>query len=299
VALRVFITGSEGFIGSRVSLLLEAHGIDVIRHIWSEEGDLDTDDISCSPDVIVNCAGRLGGQGFSEDEMMKANAGLPGELAVYCRNTGIRLIHLSTPGVTGLRPDASETDRYDPWGPYETSKVEGEERVRNAGLPPGRLTVLRPDFVFGPGDRHKLPLFRQVSRGWFPLVGRGLARIRPTYVDDVCRAVQASLPDGPLEGEVMNIGGPEVVTVRELAGIIASSLSSRVRFITLPAFLYRIALHLGPLRPPSLSRSRIRLFSEDHFVSISRAASAGFRPSHTLEEATAMTVAWYREQGLL
>jgi nucleoside-diphosphate-sugar epimerase len=299
MALRIFVAGAEGFIGSHVSDYLEDKGSEVIRHRWSEEGDLDSSTISCKPDVIVNCAGKLGGQGFSGDELLDANADLPDALARFCLGSRTSLIHLSTPGVTGLSADSSEDDPIDPWGLYEVSKAEGEKRLRRVGLPPEKLTILRPDFVYGPRDRHKLAMFRQAASGWFPLVGRGDARIRPTYVLDVCRAVGSSLPNGLFTGGTFNVGGPEIVSIRDLAGMIASAMSVRTRLITIPAFVFRIALILGPLRPAGLSRSRVRLFGEDHYVSTSRAETAGFLPCCRLEQGLGETVTGYRAAGLL
>lgn len=297
--MRIFITGAEGFIGSLLAKTLEAEGHHVIRHIWSKEGDLDSGAIPEQSDVIINCAGRLGGQDSSEAEMEEANANLPAALGKFCIERHSTLIHLSTPGVAGLHADSTEKDAYAPWGFYEQTKAKGERALLELGMSNGSLTILRPDFVYGPGDRHKLTLFRQIVKGWFPLIGRGESKLRPTYVGDVCRAVLASLPGGLLNGGLYNIGGPRVVTVRELVDTISSTMGIGVRFIGLPRFLFRFLLLLGPLKPSSLSRSRCRLFGEDHFVSISKASDSGFEPETSLKDGLRTTVKWYRESGLL
>jgi nucleoside-diphosphate-sugar epimerase len=297
--MRIFITGAEGFIGSLVARTLETEGHHVIRHIWSKDGNLDSGAITEQSDVIINCAGRLGGQDSSESEMEEANANLPAALGRFCIERNSKLIHLSTPGVVGLHADSAEGDAYAPWGIYEQTKARGERALLELGMSNGFLTILRPDFVYGPGDRHKLTLFRQVSKGWFPLIGRGDAKLRPTYVGDVCRAVLAALPGGGLNGGLYNIGGPRVVTVRKLVEAISSTMRTGVRFIGLPRFLFRFLLLLGPLKPPSLSRSRYRLFGVDHFVSISKASDSGFIPATSLEDGLRTTVKWYGESGLL
>ena len=278
---------------------LKESGLDVSGHFWEEEGDLDASAIACSPDVVVNCAGLLGGRGFTAEQLRMANTELPGGLARFCKAGNACLVHLSTPGVTGLRAGASEDDPPDPWGEYEASKVAGESAVRAAGLPDEALTVLRPDFVYGPGDMHKLRLFRQVGKGWFPLVGSGGARLRPTFVRDVCRAVAASLPGGILAGRTVNIGGDRVVSVRELVQVIAGAMCVETRLVRIPGILFRLALLAGPLKPRALSKSSYRLFGEDHYVSLASAEAAGFRPATALDRGIAETVAWYREGGLL
>jgi nucleoside-diphosphate-sugar epimerase len=231
---------------------------------------------------------------------MESNAGIPGMLGDVCGDLGCNLVHLSTPGVTGLGANVSEDTEYSPWGDYESSKVQGEKNLLdNPRLHSHLLTILRPDFVYGPGDMHKFPLFRQVARGWIPLVGFSGARLRPTYCMDVCRAVESSMPGGLLNGGLYNIAGPEVLSMRELTAAIAGSLGSGLLRIPVPRWIFKASLLLGPLCPRVLSESRLKLFGKDHFVSITKAEEAGFRPSFHLSQGLSETVAWYRDRGLL
>jgi len=161
------------------------------------------------------------------------------------------------------------------------------------------LTILRPDFVYGPGDKHKLPFFKQVAKGWLPLIGLKDVRIRPTFVSDVCSAIENSMPGKCLNAGLFNIGGPEVVSIREFGTLIAQKLGRKLIAIPLPRLLYAMALRSGPLKPRSLSHTRLRLFSEDHYVSISKAADAGFTPSILLSDGIQKTLEWYRFEKLL
>ncbi|MBD3370147.1 hypothetical protein GF402_07280 [Candidatus Fermentibacteria bacterium] len=166
-------------------------------------------------------------------------------------------------------------------------------------MPQKKMTVLRPDFVYGPGDRHKLTLFKQVAKGWFPMIGIGKAKIRPTYVADVVEAVMASMPGGPLEGGLFNIGGPEVVSVRKLIGKAAEIMGIRLNMIPVPRTLCELVLRSGPLRPKDLSRSRLMLFGKSHYVSIEKAKDSGFKPAYGLEQGLRSTIDWYRSESLL
>ena len=296
--MKILVTGAGGFIGRHVTELFHQRSHEVIPHEHAKEGELAESWIPSGVEAVVNCAGRLGGQGAGMEEMRRANVELPRLLGEFCARSGVPMIHLSTPGVTGLRPSASENDALDPWGEYEITKAEAE-RILLELLPSEQLTVLRPDFVYGPGDLHKLTLFKQVARGWFPLIGMGRARLRPTFVLDVCRAVAMGLPNGALQGGLFNIGGPEVISISNLVGALGRSMGRRVLRIPVPKMLLRACLGLGPLCPSSLSASRIRLFGEDHYVSIVRAAAAGFSPRFDLDEGLKATVAWYRTGKLL
>ncbi len=298
--MKIFIAGAGGFIGSCLVTYLEEAGHSVEGHIRSRDGDLTPDSVPKDVGAVINAAGRLGGQGVSPEQLMESNALLPKMLGDVCGELDCSLVHLSTPGVTGLIASATEEMKYDPWGDYENSKVQGEKYLlENADLESGGLTILRPDFVYGPGDMHKFPLFRQVAKGWIPLVGFTGARLRPTYCIDVCRAVESSLPGGTLSGGTYNIAGPEVVSMREFTAAIAESLETGLVRVPVPEWIFRLSLLLGPLCPPVLSESRFKLFGRDHFVSIGKAEEAGFRPSFNLSTGLGETVAWYRDEGLL
>jgi len=298
--MKVFVTGAGGFIGGAVCRHLAAEGHHVLGHVAARDGVLEPSSIPEDIQIVVNAAGKLGKPGVKEHELTSSNALLPEMLGAICRSGGMNLIHISTPGVAGLCAHSREDSPLAPWGEYEQSKAEGEVLLRkHLDLPGGLLTVLRPDFVYGPGDHHKLELFRMVSRGIMPLIGRNGAVIRPTFVGDVCRAVSASMPGGCLHGDLFNIGGAETASIRELTSIIAASLGRRTVMLPLPRWAYSLVLGMGPFCPASISESRRRLFGDDHFISIEKASLAGFRPSWSLREGVDATVSWYRSEGLV
>jgi len=298
--MKVFVTGAGGFIGSSILDHLLNRGYTVKGYIRSEDGNLTETSLPADVDVLVNAAGKLGVPGVDTAELTASNLKLPAILADFCNEHQIHLIHLSTPGVTGLHSDIKEDAPYDPWGVYEKTKMEGEILLRKHPLSlKNMITILRPDFVYGPGDMHKLTLFRQIAKGWMPLIGKMGATIRPTYCTDVCRAVESALPGGILNGGLFNIGGPDIVTIRELSREIASTLVRKLRIIPLPRMLFRLSLLLGPLCPNALSESRFMLFGENHYVSIAKAEQQGFFPKWDIRKGIGDTVSWYRTNGIL
>lgn len=294
--MRIYLTGAGGFIGGALKVHLERAGHSVKAHSGRSDGPVD---VPGDVEAAVNAAGRLVAGGASPEDVAAANTVLPESMGRQCMILGVPLIHLSTPGVCGLLAEGSEEAPHSPEGMYETSKSDGEKRLLALGIPGGGLTILRPDFVFGPADPHKLPLFRQVARGWFPVVGRDGPRTRPTHVRDVCRGVMAALPGGRLSGGTFNIGGPEVLTMGEVARRAAAAVGRRVVVVPTPVRLLRLVLALGPLRPKALTPSRLRLFGTDRFVSLAKASAAGFTPCFSFGEAAADAVAWYRGEKLL
>jgi nucleoside-diphosphate-sugar epimerase len=296
--MKVFLVGAGGFIGRNLGTLLESSGHSVIRHVWEKEGDLTEEAVPREAEIFVNASGMLGSPSARAADLRRANVEPAGILARASSLSGSPLIHLSTPGVTGLLASATESMPPAPWGAYEISKAEAESLLLS-GMRTGLLTILRPDFVYGPGDRHKLAFFRQISKGWFPLIGTGSARIRPTFVLDAAKAVLAAFPGGPLAGGVFNVGGPEIVTVRRLAELSAEAMGIGIRLLLVPRPILTAAMLLGPLRPGALSGSRLALFGQDHFVDTAKASGAGFEALTPLREGLRMTVGAYRSEGLL
>ncbi|MEN8209964.1 MAG: NAD-dependent epimerase/dehydratase family protein, partial [Candidatus Fermentibacteria bacterium] len=241
--MKIFVTGAGGFIGSSIMDHLLNRGHTVSGHIRAEAGNLTGTSLPADADVFVNAAGKLGGAGIEITELTNSNSRVPEILADFCYEHRIHLVHLSTPGVFGLLSDAPENAPYAPWGEYELTKAEGEILLRKHPLSQeGMITILRPDFVYGPGDMHKLELFNQVQKGWFPVIGSEGATIRPTYCTDVCRAVEASLPGGCLNGGLFNIGGPEVLKFRDFILKTALSMDIQLKILSVPALFFSIAL---------------------------------------------------------
>lgn len=83
----------------------------------------------CRPDVVINCIGIIRQLPTANDPLIsiEINSLLPHRLALLCRTTGARLIHISTDcvfsGRTGMYTEASKPDPEDLYG---RTKLLGE-----------------------------------------------------------------------------------------------------------------------------------------------------------------------------
>lgn len=115
---------------------------------------------------------------------------------------------------------------------YAQAKVLGEERVRSA-FP--KATILRPSLMFGQGGG--------VTELFAPLIARlpvlpvfaPEAKIAPVYVADVAEAAVRALeePDR-FGGKTFELGGPEVMTMRDLNRRIARAQRRDRTFLAVP-----------------------------------------------------------------
>lgn len=94
------------------------------------------------------------------------------------------------------------------------------------------VIVLRPFFVYGPGQRKDMLIPRlvdRVQRGQpIQLAGKDGLYINPTFVGDAARAIQAALTLG--HSCTVNIGGPEVMSMRQIGECIGRTLGKEVFF---------------------------------------------------------------------
>ncbi|BDG07431.1 NAD-dependent epimerase/dehydratase family protein [Anaeromyxobacter paludicola] len=324
---RVAVTGATGFLGGALARALCQAGAEVhalrragsdVRPLgdlpiaWHEGDVLDPAGLRRflrGADRVVHAAGRLGEAGVPEQVYRRINVDGAGNVlaAALAVAPGARVLHLSSPGVLGPTPraPADESAPHRPENPYERSKSEAE-RLAVAFAGKGlAVRIARPGFVYGPGDRHVLGLFRAVARGRFFLVDGGRSLCQPTHVDDAVDGMLACLESGR-DGEPYHLVGPRAVSFRELADALARALDVAPPRLNLPravALAGAAGLELAARvarRPAPLSRSGVRFFSEDRVCSFAKAArELGYAPRRDLAEGLADTVAWYRRQGWL
>jgi UDP-glucose 4-epimerase len=323
--MKVLVTGAAGFIGGHVLRRLLAAGHEPVALILQPDQaaslpreirqvvvcDLASlkgaADIPSDCQAVIHLAGRLGGWRVSQQALQRDNvAGTENLLAALAARGIQRLIHASTPGVLGFAGIAEEDLPYAPRGPYERSKAQAERSVLERGPGLGlSVLVLRPDFVYGPGDQRRLGLLRAWRDGTFFYVAGGGALVHPTYVADAADAFVRAL-DSKLEQIVLNIAGPRPVTWRELAETGSAILRVRPPRYSLPRPLAQLAgwvceraFALAGREPP-ITASRIEFMSRDHASSTARARDLlGWQAPTDLETGLRSTIAWARSQGLL
>ena len=160
---------------------------------------------------------------------------------------GVRkIVHLSA---IGAGPDP----RY----PYLRSKWEGEEAVVNSKL---NHVILRPSLVFGPGDEFINALAATIKVGpVVPFIGSGKARFQPVHVEDVARCVDRLLVDSSYNGETIEIGGPDILTYRQITDLVIRTFGKRKVKVRVPVSLMRSALPFLKLASPHPPITNVQL----------------------------------------
>lgn len=324
---KTLITGATGYIGSKLANYYLRKGDEVrllVRDIarLSKKlnqncqviiGDLirPTTLVHAVRDVdhVIHSAGLLGHWGTSYKQMYEVNVTGAVNLVNACVQAGARrIIHLSAGGVTGPLGSEPADESYKP-APvtyYERTKWKGEQRILGLAERNGlNLLVVRPTFTYGPGDPHKLNLFRAVQRGRFAFIGGKSSTVHPVYIDDLINGIDLAL-ESNIRHFSFIIGGEAPVTKKDLIQSIAEALGVATPSIVLPVFvancvgiLCELSATVFRVNPP-LTRSRVLALSRDWGYSINLAKKTfGYQPQTNLKEGIKKTVEWYRTQGWL
>lgn len=320
--MQVFVTGATGFVGGALVRALAAGGAQIralYRTSSSRErlgelpiewvqGDLTEPASLCGTldgvDWVIHAAGMLGQAGVPESAYQELHiAGTRHVLAEVTAAGGPAVLYISSPGVLGPIAEGSADERAPlaPSNPYERSKAAAEQLALNYPS----AVVVRPEFIYGPGDTHVLGLFRAVQNGTFFYVGLGRHTCHPTFLSDAVKGMLLCMKKGR-PGEIYHITGPRAVTFREFGETIAAALGVRPPWLMIPkpiAWLGAAGLELAgrvTSRHPPLSRSGVAFFSESRRFSWQKASEElSYVPQVELPDGVTKTVAWYREQGYL
>jgi UDP-glucose 4-epimerase len=236
--VKILLTGTTGFVGSHllpiladehevVSLARQSRPADLPEGIEWVEMDLaealQLERLPSKVDAVVHLAQSKRYRDFPEgtDDVFAVNVESTVRLLEYARRAGAsKFVFASTGGVygSGDRP-LSEDDRLNPLNFYISSKYSAESFVASY-RPLIDTVIFRFFFVYGPGQRGMMVpslLQRVVSGETISIQGDPGIRTNPIYVEDAARVFEPALG---LEGShLFNVAGDEIVTIRELVGL--------------------------------------------------------------------------------
>jgi len=286
VSRSLFITGATGYLGRRV--LQQALPFEQIRCLyrgarveapasveWVKGELLHRDSYSAALDAsctVLHMAAATGKR--RRADFFRINAEGTRALIEECVSRGVRrFIHVSTIAVK-----FADTRRYH----YAESKRQAEAMVAASGIP---SLIVRPTLILGPGAPNLASLSRLAAAPVMPMFGGGEARLQPIHVDDVAAAIAGFAAQPELGGEIVELGGPEIVTMRELLERLRATLTARparslsIAAAPLAALLGSLEEALFPVLP--FTAGQLASFTNDG-VADRRAASASMIPVSTM-----------------
>ena len=124
--------------------------------------------------------------------------------------------------------------------------------------------------VFGPEDQftNRFAALARMSPV-LPLIGGGVTKMQPVYVGDVATAVADAVDGKTKPGATYELGGPEVLTMREIMEIILAITERKRMLVSLPFGLAKLQALFLQFAPGALKLTpdQVALLRSDNVVS--------------------------------
>lgn len=210
--------------------------------------------------IVINLVGIMNESGPRTFDAVQGKGAA--SVAQAAAAVGARMVHVSAIGADSDSPSR-----------YARAKAAGEAAILEA-VP--SATIFRPSVVFGPEDDFT-NRFASMARmmPFLPLIGGGGTRMQPIYVGDVATAIADAVDGKTRAGATYELGGPEVLTMRDIFTIILATIDRKRMFVPLPFGLAAInaaLLQFAP-SPLTLTADQVILLRSDNVVSESAKAA--------------------------
>jgi NADH dehydrogenase len=208
--------------------------------------------------VVINLVGILaqsGGQTFDAVQARGAET-----VAKAAAAAGASLVHVSAIGA-----DAQSASHY------ARAKAAGEAAVM-AAVP--SATIFRPSVIFGHEDQftNRFAALARMSPV-LPLIG-GETKMQPVYVGDVATAIADAVDGKAKAGATYELGGPEVLTMREIIEAILAITDRKRALVPLSFGLARFQANFLQFAPGALKLTPDQVTLLEHDNVVSEAAKA-------------------------
>ena len=280
--MRILVTGGTGFIGRNLVQELDDRDHDVTA-LARDPGSADL------PDGVETAMGDVTAYESMEDAFADQDvvvnlvalsplfepAGGLSHMSVHLRGTQ-NVVKAAEAHDVGKIIQMSALGA-DPSGPtsYLRAKGQAEEVVKNAN---SRWTVFRPSVVFGDGGEFVSFTKKLTPPYLAPLPGGGKTRFQPIWVGDLVPMLADAVEERH-DGETYEIGGPEVLTLADVAKLARRAEGQSVTVVPVPMSLAGAGLKVaGALPGVPMGADQFRSLELDNTVTDNDVESFGVAP---------------------
>ncbi|EQA36984.1 NAD(P)H-binding protein, PF13460 family [Leptospira inadai serovar Lyme str. 10] len=263
--MKVLLTGSNGFVGSRLAPLLKSQGIQTVIVSSNRLATGDTNELdellskhSGQIDAIVHLGGRAHVVHDKEDDpklaFFKANVETTKLLAEFAIRCKIRkFIYISSVKALGERSPADRPltieDEPEPEDDYGGTKLEAENTLRYiCSKELLQYTILRPPLIVGAGAKGNLDRLTWLVKKGIPLPFAGIKNKRSLVgVRNFCDAILFSLTEASTDNRVFLVSDSSLSTP-ELFRAFSRALCVRDSLFYFPPGILRLLRFLPGFR---------------------------------------------------
>lgn len=312
--MRIFVTGASGFVGGAATKQLVTSGHDVRAMSRSDKSDVAIRALGATPvrcdlenvaaehigdaEAIIHCAAFVEQWG-ERDAWRKFNVDGTQRTLEAAKSAGAkRFVHISTESVLWRGQHLRGVDETYPRAPnspypYSWTKARAEELVEQANTPAFQTIILRPRFIWGPGDTTLLPTIRHMAKtGQWMWIDNGRAQTSTTHIANLVHAIELALSNGR-GGQAYFILDDGVRSMKAIIGAIATTQNITLPDKSAPAWAAdaigatcEVLWSTLPLKgEPPLTRFSAMIMSRDSVLKDDKArAELGYRPVISVED---------------
>lgn len=310
-AQRVLVTGASGFVGQRVSSLLESLGASVVKTSRSpvnQPGFVQVSSLDSSTDwsealhgcaSVVHLAARVHVMNETASdplqEFRRTNVEGVLRLATQAAECGVkRFVFVSSVKVNGEEGHFTEQSNPCPVDPYGVSKHEAERALLAFGQQSGlEVVIVRPPLVYGPGVKANfLNLMVAVARG-IPLPLGAIQNKRSlVFVGNLAHAVVRCLEHPAAVGRTYFVSDNCDISTPELIKAMGRALGRGARLLAIPPAVIRLGATLLGRRAFAQ-----RLLGDLTICPSALITELEWVPPYTMDEGLKETAHWYLQQS--
>lgn len=153
---------------------------------------------------------------------------------------------------------------------YGSTKAAAEKILEKSSLD---YVILRPSVIYGEYDTRNIMTMIKAARRlpFFPMIGDGSYKRQPLFVGDIIWAIKRVLDAEKTASKKYNIGGPDVLSLNEIVGIILKLIKKRKAVIHFPVGLADIFFKTCAFLNFNLGSNleQIKSITDDKFFDIS------------------------------
>ncbi|MAK09223.1 MAG: complex I NDUFA9 subunit family protein [Rhodobacteraceae bacterium] len=202
--------------------------------------------------IIINLVGVL--ENSRKNSFNAAHVQGTNNIVKFCSKYEVKkLIHISALGV-----NKNKTSKY------ALTKFLAEKNIRRVE----NSLIIRPSIVFGDEDNF-INFFAQYAKfsPFLPLIGGGRTKFQPILVSDLVNIIVSCINKKFNRGQILEIGGPDILTFKEILTFMLKELKIKRYFLKLPFNVASgLAFFLEKLPIKLITRDQVEMLKTNSIV---------------------------------
>jgi nucleoside-diphosphate-sugar epimerase len=264
--MRIYLTGSSGFVGTSFINYFNAHNITRYKR-----GEIIKIDASSA---VIHLAGKAHDfkKVSNSEEYYQVNTELTKEVfnAFLTSDAKLFIILSSVKAVADeVESSVTEVQIPNPITHYGKSKLLAEQYILSQEIPEGkRVYILRPCMIHGPGNKGNLNLlYTLVSKGVPWPLGAFENKRSFCSIDNLMFIIKELIKHEDIASGVYHVADDEALSTNNVISILAESQNKRAKIWNVPKVLIKSLAKLGGVLGLPLTTERLQKLTESYVVS--------------------------------